>query len=83
MPGIVHKLVVIAAVGGLVLQPSALRSQRPAPSIQISYKTNKITALDESPPESGRNASSLDAHGIVGTFSGCQYRRLYTDMHSL
>jgi len=72
MPGIVHKLVVIAAVEGLVLQPSALRNQRPAPSIQISYKTNRIVALDESQLESGRNSPSFEAHGIVGTFSLCK-----------
>jgi hypothetical protein len=69
MPGLVHKLVVIAAVEGLVLQPSALRNQRPAPSIQISYKTNRIVALDESQLESGRDFPTLEAHGIVGTLS--------------
>lgn len=69
MPGIVHKLVVTAAVEGLVLQPSALRNQRPAPSIQISYKTNRIVVLDENQLESGRNLPSLEAHGIVGNLS--------------
>ncbi|MCJ1247170.1 hypothetical protein MMC30_004382 [Trapelia coarctata] len=69
MPGIVHKLVVIAAVEGLVLQPSVLRNQRPASSIQISYKTNRIVSLDESQPEINRNSPSLEAHGIVGLFT--------------
>ena len=80
MSGIVHKLVVIAAAEGLVLQPSALRNQRPVPSIQISYKTNRITGLDESPPENGRYAPSLEAHGIVGTFSASGEGRHYADI---
>lgn len=75
MPGIVHKLVVIAAVEGLVLQPSSSRNHRPAPSIQISYQTNRIVALGEGQPENIRNSPSLDAHGIVGTFSNCKHEK--------
>ena len=66
MPSIVHRLVIIATVDGLLLQPLAVRNQLPNPTIQVTYKTNKIVALNDSQSEAGRNNSSLEAHGVVG-----------------
>lgn len=52
MPGLVRKLLVIAAVDGLILQPHG-NAQRNASNghhaIQIQYKTRKISSL---PPQS-------------------------------
>ena len=66
MPGIVHKLVITAAVDGLLLQPLALRNQHTSPTIQVTYKTNKIVALNDNESEDCRNSSSVEAHGVVG-----------------
>jgi hypothetical protein len=70
MPGLVRKLVVVAAIDGLHLHPSANRhQQRPGPSVQIQYATNSISALEATGPEPGAASSSFEAHGIVGTSS--------------
>lgn len=63
MPGLVRKLLIFAAVDGLVLQPLAQKGQRPAPAISIAYSGNKIG------PVLGEVASprrSFEAFGIVG-----------------
>ena len=69
MPGLVHKLVIVAAVDGLLLQPSPLRNQRSTAAIQISYRTNTITIIGNNQIDNNKSALLLEAHGIVGTFS--------------
>ena len=62
MPGIVKKLVIIAAVEGLILHPAGQRNQR---SIQIKYSTHEISSLASS--TSSSSLSGHDFHGIVGS----------------
>lgn len=67
MPGIVRKLVVFAAVDGLVLQGVTPHNHAPAPrqAIKIDYKGNVGPLLKDRPDDD--NASvSFEAHGIVG-----------------
>lgn len=65
MPGLVRKLVIFAAVDGLVLQPLG---QRPAPAAKISYKDNSIVpVLNDGESEAGLG-KSFEAFGIVGMF---------------
>ena len=68
MTPIVQKLVIIAATDGLHLQPHGHLNQRPSPTIKICYKTNEVLPLTEK-VESGRDVPSIEAHGIVGSFS--------------
>jgi hypothetical protein len=73
MPGLLRKLVIIAAVDGLILHgngANGLRSNHngsnnEASSIRIDYKTNKITALPAS-SESLEGQDVLEAYGLVG-----------------
>ena len=61
MPGIVKKLVLVAAVDGLILH-SGQRNQR---SLQIKYGTHEFSSL---PSTAIPNSStSVEVHGIVGT----------------
>lgn len=65
MPGLVRKLVIFAAIDGLVLQP---QGQRPAPAVQIKYKDNIITPVLKDGEDQGSVGKSFEAFGIVGTF---------------
>lgn len=65
MPGLVRKLVILAAVDGLVVKPVAQRNQRGTNSLRISYASHEITSQDSSFKEDG-TIPSIDAHGIVG-----------------
>ncbi|KAK4696432.1 hypothetical protein P7C71_g1484, partial [Lecanoromycetidae sp. Uapishka_2] len=60
MPGIYKKLVVIAAVEGLILRPPGQRNQR---NLQIKYKTHEISNFGSSIIPS--SSASVEIHGIV------------------
>ena len=62
MPGIAKKLVIIAAVEGLILHPAGQRNQR---SLQIKYSTHEISSLASS--TSSSSLSGPEFHGIVGS----------------
>ncbi len=67
MPGIVRKILIFAAVDGLVLQPLAQKGQRPATATKIAYKDNSIAAVTTGPTD-GPN-KSFEAFGVVGQSS--------------
>ena len=58
---LIRKLVVIATIDGLVLQPAHQRQQR---ALHIDYKTHKITTTRYS---ATTDDVSIDSHGIVGS----------------
>jgi hypothetical protein len=66
MPGLVRKLLIFAAVDGLILQPVAPKGQRPAPTVKIEYKGASIgpALVDGTAP-----AKSFEAFGIIGMLS--------------
>jgi len=71
MPGMLRKLIIVAAVDGLILHanggPRSNGSNNEA-SIRIDYETNKITALAPSTPEVFEGRDVLEAYGLVGEF---------------
>lgn len=66
MPGLVRKLLIFAAVDGLILQPLAQKGQRPAPATKIAYKDNHIGPVLKDGGENERSAKSFEAFGVVG-----------------
>lgn len=52
MPSLVRKLLILAAVDGLVLQPLAPKGQRPAPAAKIAYN------------DEDNNIESVVSHGV-------------------
>lgn len=65
MPGLVRKLLIFAAVDGLVLQPVAQKGQR-APAAKIAYNDNNIGPALKQNVEGENGAKSFEAFGIVG-----------------
>lgn len=66
MPGLVRKLVIFAAVDGLILQSLDQSTQRSVPNLQIRYTTQGAATLRSGPHSDLANLASLEAHGIVG-----------------
>jgi hypothetical protein len=68
MPVLVRKLLVLAAVDGLVLQPASPRSQPPATqqAIKIDY-TGNIAPLAKDRRDEDTFPAPLESYGIVGT----------------
>ncbi|CAN9110395.1 SacI domain-containing protein [Alternaria alternata] len=67
MPSLVRKLLIFAAVDGLVLQPSPPRNHPPATqqAIKVDYKGN-VGPLLKDRREEDTAPVSVEAHGIVG-----------------
>ena len=66
MSSVVQKLLVLAAVDGLILQPLGHRNQDLSPPILIEYKTRRLTSLKPLAIEEREKGSSFEAHGVVG-----------------
>ena len=67
MPGLVRKLLIFAAVDGLILQPAPPRNHPPATlqAIKIDYKGN-VGPLLADRREVDTAPVALESHGIVG-----------------
>lgn len=63
MPVLVRKLLIFAAVDGLVLQPLAHKGQRPAPAVKIAYSNGAIGPVLGDTSEHGKG---FEAFGVVG-----------------
>jgi hypothetical protein len=65
MPGLVRKLLIYAAIDGLVLQPLVQKGQKPAPALKVAYKGGSIGPIlaDGPSPVQGK---AFEAFGIVG-----------------
>ena len=68
MPGLVRKLLVFAAIDGLVLQPLAQRGQRPAPAAKIAYRDNSIGPVLKEGGEESDPGKSFESFGIIGAY---------------
>ncbi|KAG6038573.1 hypothetical protein E4U41_004045 [Claviceps citrina] len=79
MPGIARKILVYAAVDGLILQPLSTKGQRPHQSISIRYGDSSISAVprDQLPDSSGSD-SSFEACGVVGLITVSRMSYLIT-----
>ncbi|KAI9690360.1 MAG: hypothetical protein M1822_009322 [Bathelium mastoideum] len=71
MPGLVRKLLIYAAVDGLILQPFSQRNSAAATAsaIRIDYKNHAINPVLHDWHHDENSHLSLEAHGIVGLLS--------------
>ncbi|KAF1984011.1 hypothetical protein K402DRAFT_360244 [Aulographum hederae CBS 113979] len=67
MPSIVRKLLIFAAVDGLILQPAPPRNHKPSTeqAIKVEYKTNAITPLLKDRRQED-TSTAIEAHGVIG-----------------
>jgi hypothetical protein len=80
MPGLVRKILIFAAVDGLVLQPLAQRGQRPAPAAKIAYKNNSISPALKDGGEDEKPGKSFESFGIIGMRSLRKVAPLLADL---
>lgn len=69
MPGTVRRVLIFAAVDGLILQPAPPRNHKPTTeqAIKVEYRTNAISPLLKDRRDADTAPTTFDAHGIVGT----------------
>ncbi|KAG8417280.1 hypothetical protein J3459_012436 [Metarhizium acridum] len=79
MPGISRKILICAAIDGLILQPLSTKGQRPFQPVRIRYDDSSISAVprDQIPDTSGPN-SSFEAFGVIGLITVSRLSYLIT-----
>ncbi|OHW93781.1 sacI homology domain protein [Colletotrichum incanum] len=79
MPGIARKIVICAAVDGLIIQPFVTKGQRPAQPVRIKYGDASITpASREQIPDVSQPSSSFEAFGVIGLITVSRLSYLIT-----
>lgn len=68
MPPLARKVLIAAAVDGLIIQPLAVKKeQRPSPPVKIRYGDAAIAFVPrDALPDTEKPRSSFEAFGIVG-----------------
>ena len=64
MPGLTRRILVLAAVDGLVLQSPGLLE--PPSALRIDYKSQKLTPIPSLSAEDHGKKPHLESHGILG-----------------
>ena len=69
MPGLARKLLIFAALDGLVLQPLTQKGQRPSPAAKIAYNDHENIikpVLSEGAEDGEEDGKCFEAFGVVG-----------------
>ena len=66
MPGLARKLLIIAAVDGLILQPYHNNTRSSANLVQVDYKTHHIHSPARVSNYQYKNDACLESHGLIG-----------------
>ncbi|KAK1580391.1 inositol 5'-phosphatase [Colletotrichum navitas] len=79
MPGIARKIVICAAIDGLIIQPFVTKGQRPAQPVRIKYGDASIApASREQVPDVSQPDSSFEAFGVIGLITVSRLSYLIT-----
>ncbi|KAI0473097.1 SacI homology domain-containing protein [Xylariaceae sp. FL0804] len=79
MPGLARKLLVCAAVDGLIVQPLASRGQRTPSPVKIQYGDATVSSLPrDQTPDTSKPNSCFEAFGVVGLFTVSRLSYLIT-----
>lgn len=79
MPGIARKIIIYAAIDGLIIQPLSSRGQKPFQPVGIKYGDASIsTASRDDVPETSNPESSFEAFGVIGLITVSRLTYLIT-----
>ncbi|KEY73736.1 hypothetical protein S7711_06312 [Stachybotrys chartarum IBT 7711] len=67
MPGLARKIIICAAVDGLVIQPLSSKGQKPFQPIKIRYSDAAVSNVSRAQvPDTSKPDTSFEAFGVVG-----------------
>ncbi|KAJ4124990.1 hypothetical protein NW768_009331 [Fusarium equiseti] len=79
MPAIARKLLICAAIDGLVIQPLSSKGQRPFQPIRVKYGDASISHIPrEHVPDDSKPDSSFEAFGVIGLITVSKLSYLIT-----
>lgn len=66
MPAIVRKILICAAIDGLIIQPLSSKGQRPHQPVQIKYGDATVSSVAREQVPDSKLESSFEAFGVIG-----------------
>ncbi|KJZ79664.1 hypothetical protein HIM_01133 [Hirsutella minnesotensis 3608] len=70
MPGVARKVIICAAIDGLIIQPLSTKGQRASQPVRVRYGDSSVSAVPrDQVPDNGKPESSFEAFGIVGVIT--------------
>lgn len=67
MTGLARKIIICAAIDGLVIQPLSSKNQRPFQPIKLKYGDASISVIPrDKVPDTSLDGSSFEAFGVIG-----------------
>lgn len=67
MPAIARKILICAAIDGLIIQPLSSKGQRPFQPVRIKYGDATVSHVArEHVPDASKPESSFEAFGVIG-----------------
>ncbi|KAK7423129.1 hypothetical protein QQX98_001205 [Neonectria punicea] len=79
MPGVARKIIICAAIDGLILQPLSSKGQRPYQPVRIKYGDATLSSVPrEQVPDTSKLDSSFEAFGVIGLITVSRLSYLVT-----
>ncbi|TWU72216.1 hypothetical protein ED733_003148 [Metarhizium rileyi] len=79
MPAIARKVLICAAIDGLIIQPLSTKGQRPFQPVRIRYGDSSISAVPRDQiPDTSSPDSSFEAFGVIGLITVSKLSYLIT-----
>lgn len=70
MPAVARKILICAAIDGLIIQPLTSKGQRPFQPVKVKYGDATITSVPrDQVPDTSKPESTFEAFGVIGTSS--------------
>lgn len=66
MPGLARKVLIFAAVDGLIIQPLSSKGQKPFQPARVKYGDASVSAARDQAPDSAKPDSWFEALGVIG-----------------
>jgi hypothetical protein len=67
MPGLARKIIICAAVDGIVIQPLSSKGQRPFQPVRVKYGDASVSNVGrDQVPDTSKPDSHFEAFGVIG-----------------
>ncbi|KAL3953188.1 hypothetical protein ACCO45_013131 [Purpureocillium lilacinum] len=79
MPGIARKVIICAAIDGLIIQPLSSKGQRPSLPVRVHFGDSTVSAVPwDQLPDISKPESSFEAFGVIGLITVSKLSYLVT-----
>jgi hypothetical protein len=79
MPGLARKIIICAAIDGIIIQPLSSKGQRPFQPVRVRYGDASVSTVSrDQVPDTSKSDSHFEAFGVIGgLFRTTRITRIY------